>query len=466
MVFSGLPFLYFFLPAALLAGTVLPRKARNAALLVLSLLFYAFGEPKYLPLLVLTAVSAWAFGLWAEKRHGRKGEKLPLLLCCVLSLGLLVYFKYADFLVETLNSFGAGLSLLHVALPIGISFYTFQAISYVADVTREQVRAERNVLDFAAYLTFFPQLIAGPIVRYSDVRAALKGRRITLEGFSSGIVRFCIGLGKKVLVANVLAETTADFAASEMQSVLFCWLYAVCNALTIYFDFSGYSDMAIGLGRMFGFAFPENFQYPFVSRSVGEFWRRWHITLGTWFRDYVYIPLGGNRCSMAKQIRNLLIVWALTGLWHGAAWNFVLWGLYFAVLLISERLFLGKWLERAPQWIAHVYVVLATLVSFVLFSADSPTEAVLQLAGMVGANGAALWDAKSLYVLKNCAVVLAAALLGAVPTVPFIKKKLMAKPWGETACAVVQPVLVLILLVVSTAFFVAGSFNPFLYFRF
>lgn len=466
MVFSGLPFLYFFLPLALLFGLVLPSRARNAALLTLSLLFYAFGEPKYLPLLIITAASAWGFGLWAEKWRDKKYSRLPLVLCCVLFFGLLIYFKYADFLIDTLNRFGAGLSLLHVALPIGISFYTFQAVSYVADVSWGQVKAERNPLDFAAYLTFFPQLIAGPIVRYSDVRGALKNRKITLEDFSDGAMRFCVGLGKKVLIANVLAETTADFAAAETQSVLFFWLYALCNALTIYFDFSGYSDMAIGLGKIFGFSFPENFRHPFASRSVAEFWRRWHITLGSWFRDYVYIPLGGSRCSLIRQLRNLLVVWAFTGLWHGASWTFVLWGLYFALFLIMERLFLGKLLERLPRVFSHVYVIITVLASFVLFSASSPAEAVAQIGGMLGFSGVPIWNAESLYALKSCAVVLVVSLLGSVPTVPFLLGKLRKMPHGETVCAVLQPVAMLTLLTVSTAFLVAGSFNPFLYFRF
>ncbi|MGN0478464.1 MAG: MBOAT family O-acyltransferase [Hominenteromicrobium sp.] len=463
MVFSSLPFLYFFLPAALLLGLAAPRRVRNAALLVLSLLFYFFGEPRFTALLLITAAAAWGCGLWAEKRGGR----LPLLAVCALSLGQLVYFKYADFLIGTVNGvFGARLPLLHLALPIGISFYTFQAISYVADVSAGRVAAARNPIDFAAYLTFFPQLIAGPVVRYSDVQGAIRERRVTLSGFSAGAVRFCVGLGKKVLLANVLAEATADFAAAQTQTVLYTWLYALCNALMIYFDFSGYSDMAIGLGRMFGFDFPENFRYPFASRSVSEFWRRWHITLGTWFRDYVYIPLGGSRCTRPKQVRNLLVVWALTGLWHGASWTFVLWGLYFAVLLILERLFLAKWLARAPRAAAHLYVTLAVLVSFVLFSASSPAQALTQLLALFGLSGAPLWDAETLWALKQYGAVLLVSVLGAVPLVPAAVRKLRARPHGEAVCAVLQPVVMLVLLVASTAYLAAGSFNPFLYFRF
>ena len=463
MVFSGLPFLYFFLPASLLLGLLAPKRARNAVLLVLSLLFYFFGEPRCVPLLILTVLAAWGCALWAEKRGGR----LPLVVICVVSLGLLAYFKYTDFLISTVNGvLGAKLPLLHVVLPIGISFYTFQAISYVADVTMGRVKAARNPVDFAAYLTFFPQLIAGPIVRYSDVEGALRDRRVTLAGFSAGVMRFCVGLGKKVLLANVLAEMTAEFTAAQTQTVLYTWLYALCNALTIYFDFSGYSDMAIGLGRMFGFDFPENFRYPFVSQSVAEFWRRWHITLGTWFRDYVYIPLGGSRCVLWKQLRNLCVVWALTGLWHGASWTFVLWGLYFAVFLILERLFLARWLVRAPRWVAHLYVTLAVLASFMLFSASSPAEALAQLGGLVGLSGAPLWDAATFAALRQYGVVLIVSLIGAVPIVPMALHKLRALPHGETVCAVLQPMISFALLAVSTAYLAAGSFNPFLYFRF
>lgn len=466
MVFSGLPFIYFFLPVALLLGVLLPVKWRNLALLVLSLFFYAFGEPRFLPLLMLAAVSSWAFGLLAEKMRGHRLYRLPLILNCIISLGLLAYFKYADFVLGTLRSLGANVSLLHIALPIGISFYTFQAMSYVVDVTRGDVPAERSLIDFAAYLTFFPQLIAGPIVRYSDVREQMKVKNISAELFSSGAVRFCVGLGKKVIVANVLAECTADFAAAEEQSVLFYWLYALCNALNIYFDFSGYSDMAIGLGRMFGFEFPENFRYPFISLSAAEFWRRWHITLGTWFRDYVYIPLGGSRCSVPKQIRNLLVVWALTGLWHGAAWNYVLWGAYFGALLIMERLFLARLLNRAPRVIAHIYVLFAVIFSFLIFSSASPSDAVHQFCGMLGLNGVPLWNTESLYALNGCGVILLCAIIGAMPTVPKLVSLLNTKKSGACVCDILRPIISAALLLVSTAFLVAGSFNPFLYWQF
>ena len=466
MVFSGLPFIYFFLPAALIFGIILPVKARNIAVFIFSIFFYAFGEPRYLPLMLLAAISSWGFGLLAEKLRGHKFSKLPLVCSCVLSLSLLAYFKYADFFLDTLNRFGASFSLLHIVLPIGISFYTFQAASYVVDVTRGDIPAERSFIDFAAYLTFFPQLIAGPIVRYSDVREQMKVKHITWDDFAAGALRFSVGLGKKVLIANVLAECTADFAAAQTESVLFYWLYAVCNALNIYFDFSGYSDMAIGLGKMFGFRFPENFNYPFISKTAAEFWRRWHMTLGTWFRDYVYIPLGGSRCVMWKQLRNLLIVWSLTGLWHGAAWNYVLWGLYFGIFLIMERLFLKKWLEKAPRAVSHVYVTVVVLFSFLVFSAASPMDAVTQFGGMLGLNGGPLWNGESLYALRSCGVILLAALVGAMPTVPYVISKLRMNQKCEVVLSVLQPVVTAALLLASTAFLVAGSFNPFLYWQF
>lgn len=467
MVFAGLPFLYFFLPFALLLTAIVPRRARNAVLLLLSLFFYFYGEPKYVVLMVLTVAAAWGFGLWAKALEGKRFHKLPLVLSAVLSLFMLFYFKYTDFFISNINAaFGTSIALLRVTLPIGISFYTFQSISYVADVVSGRVKAEKNPVRFAAYLTFFPQLIAGPIVRYSDVEASLIKGRITLSGFSDGALRFCIGLGKKVLIANILSELVADFSAAGEKTVLFYWLYAVANALSIYFDFSGYSDMAIGLGKIFGFTFPENFRYPFTARSIADFWRRWHITLGSWFRDYVYIPLGGSRCSVLKQLRNILVVWAFTGLWHGASWNFVVWGLYFAAFLILERFFLAKYLERIPRVFSHLYVILVTLISFVIFSAGTLPEAGQTLLGMFGFSGVPLVNTASLYALQSYGMVLLLALFGSAPLLLLLVQKLQAKPLGLKTCAVLQPVAVAGLLVLSTAFLVAGSFNPFLYFRF
>lgn len=459
MVFAGIPFLFFFLPLALLAGLLARGKARCAALFAVSLVFYAFGEPLYVLLMVFVAVTAWAFGLMTKRFRPR----LMLVLNCCVSVGLLLYFKYTDFLISAVNSVsGARLPLLRIALPIGISFYTFQSISYVADVVKGRIPPERNFLVFAAYLTFFPQLIAGPIVRFEDVRAQMISGRVTWKGASDGALRFAVGLGKKVLIANLLAELAKDGAAGS--SVLMLWMTAVGSALMIYFDFSGYSDMAIGLGRMFGVDLPENFRHPFASTSVGEFWRRWHITLGSWFRDYIYIPLGGSRCSPAKQIRNLCVVWALTGLWHGADWVFVLWGLYFAVFLVLER-FVPR-LAKLPRPLAHLYVVLATLVSFVLFNAESAGAFFAQLAGMFGFAGLPLWDAGTAWLLTQYGAVLALAAVGAFPVVPWALDKARAWRCAGTLSAALRPAATLLLLLACTAFLAAGSFSPFLYFRF
>ena len=461
MVFAGIPFLYFFLPAAVVAGIFARGKARAVTLLLFSLVFYAFGEPRYVVLMALTALVAWGCGLWAEARGG----KLPLVLHCCVSVGFFIYFKYTDFLLGAVNgAFGTNLPLLRVALPVGISFYTFQSISYVADVTMGRIRAERNPINFGAYLTFFPQLIAGPIVRYEDIREQMLFGSPTWKNVSEGAVRFCVGLGKKVLIANVLAEISADAAAGEM-SVALLWVLAVSGALTIYFDFSGYSDMAVGLGRMFGVELPENFRHPFASKSVAEFWRRWHITLGSWFRDYVYIPLGGSRCGVWKQIRNLLVVWALTGLWHGAAWTFVLWGLYFAAFLVLERFAAGVF-RKFPPWLSHVYVVFVVVISFVLFGAESPAVFASQLRGMFGFAGLPLWNAETAWILRQYGVLLIVSAVCAFPLVPWILQKLRALPRWEAVCAYLQPVVMAALLLASTAFLAAGSFNPFLYFRF
>ena len=346
MVFSGAVFLYAFLPLTLAVYALAPQRGRNAVLLIASLLFYAFGEPVYVFLLLLSSVSDWALSLCIERRRGTRTAKLALAVSVLLNLGLLGFFKYADFFLTTVNGlFGLSLPLTGVRLPLGISFYTFQTMSYTIDVYRGRVRPQRNLATFATFVCLFPQLIAGPIVRYSDIEAELHTRRFCLEDIGTGARRFTVGLGKKVLLANVLGELVSS---AGNAAVLGAWLGAVGYLLQIYFDFSGYSDMAIGLGRMFGFTFPENFDYPYLARSVTDFWRRWHQTLGQWFRDYVYIPLGGSRTTRAKWIRNVAVVWLLTGLWHGAAWNFVLWGGYFGLLLLTERLWLGKRLTRAP----------------------------------------------------------------------------------------------------------------------
>ena len=432
-----------------------------------SLLFYAWGEPKFCIFMLLSILQGYVFGRLIEKHaQNKKRSKLFLTASVALSLALLAYCKYADFFLSSVNAVtGLSFKLLHVTLPIGISFYTFQILSYVVDVYRGSVPAQKSFLKLGTYIAMFPQLIAGPIVRYADIAPQLDSRQTTLEDVSSGACRFVIGLSKKVLLANVLYELITAFQQSRDLSVLYFWLYAVSFALQLYFDFSGYSDMAIGLGRIFGFRFQENFNYPYISGSITEFWRRWHISLGSWFRDYVYIPLGGNRVSKAKWLRNILVVWMLTGLWHGASWNFVLWGLGFAVLLVAEKLVYGRLLQRTHV-LKHVYTLLLVTLSFVLFNADSVSEAVSQLGAMFGAGGLPLVSTEGVYYLKSYAGTFLFAAIGATPLVSNAISRFGKTRFGAQALTVLQPLVMLALLAACTAFLVDGSFNPFLYFRF
>ena len=467
MLFSGIPFLYYFLPLVLAVYFLVPRGAKNAVLFASSLLFYAWGEPRFCVFMLLSIAQGYVFGRLIERnrKHTRR-SKLFLTASVCLSLGLLGYCKYADFFISSLNAVtGASIKLLHVVLPIGISFYTFQILSYVVDVYRGSVPAQKSFLKLGTYIAMFPQLIAGPIVRYAEIAPQLDSRQTTLEDVSSGACRFVIGLSKKVLLANVLYGLVTAFQQSRDLSVLYFWLYAVSFALQLYFDFSGYSDMAIGLGRIFGFRFSENFNYPYISASITEFWRRWHISLGSWFRDYVYIPLGGNRVSKAKWLRNILVVWMLTGLWHGASWTFVLWGLGFAVLLVAEKLVYGRLLQRTHV-LKHVYTLLLVTLSFVLFNADSVSEAVSQLGAMFGAGGLPLVSTEGVYYLKSYAGTFLFAAIGATPLVSNAISRFGKTRFGVQALTVLQPLVMLALLAACTAFLVDGSFNPFLYFRF
>ena len=467
MLFSGIPFLYYFLPLVLAVYFLVPRGAKNAVLFASSLLFYAWGEPRFCVFMLLSIAQGYVFGRLIERnrKHTRR-SKLFLTASVCLSLGLLGYCKYADFFISSVNAVtGASIKLLHVVLPIGISFYTFQILSYVVDVYRGSVPAQKSFLKLGTYIAMFPQLIAGPIVRYAEIAPQLDSRQTTLEDVSSGACRFVIGLSKKVLLANVLYGLVTAFQQSRDLSVLYFWLYAVSFALQLYFDFSGYSDMAIGLGRIFGFRFSENFNYPYISASITEFWRRWHISLGSWFRDYVYIPLGGNRVSKAKWLRNILVVWMLTGLWHGASWNFVLWGLGFAVLLVAEKLVCGRLLQRTHV-LKHVYTLLLVTLSFVLFNADSVSEAVSQLGAMFGAGGLPLVSTEGVYYLKSYAGTFLFAAIGATPLVSNAISRFGKTRFGAQALTVLQPLVMLALLAACTAFLVDGSFNPFLYFRF
>ena len=459
MVFSSIPFLYYFLPAVLAVYFLTPRKGKNAVLLLASLIFYGWGELRLLPLMAFTILLCYVCGLGIER--SRKRKKLWLLASIVISVGLLGVFKYADFFIGSLNTVtGLKIPLLHLALPVGISFYTFQCLSYTIDVYRGSVPAQKSLINFGAYVALFPQLIAGPIVRYADIARELEHREHSWENAAVGLRRFLVGLGKKVILADNFALLIRLFRQSGEKSVLFYWMYAVAFTLNIYFDFSGYSDMAIGLGRVLGFHFVENFNYPYLSGSVTEFWRRWHISLGSWFRDYVYIPMGGSRVSRWRWVLNILTVWMLTGLWHGAAWNFVLWGLLFAALLLAE-----KWipvLQRLPGVLRHGYVLLAVVLSFVLFNADSLAQAGQDFAGLFGFGSLSLTSAETLYYLKSYAVLFVLGILGSTPVVKNAARRID----GTKAGVVLEAAAMLALLIVCTAYLVDGSFSPFLYFRF
>ena len=462
MVFSSVPFLYVFLPVVLLCCFVVPKRFKNLVLLAASLFFYYYGDRAYTSLLLISSLSDYLHSLYIEKHRGTQRAKIALVSSIAVNLALLGFFKYADFLISTVNSLlRTSIPLLKVPLPIGISFFTFQTMSYTIDVYRGRVHAQKNLVTMGTFVCLFPQLVAGPIVRYSDIALELEQRSTTLDEVSAGARRFVVGLAKKVLVANAMGELCGLYRSAGEQTTLFALLYAAAFTIQIYYDFSGYSDMAIGLGLLFGFHFPENFNYPYLSRSVSEFWRRWHMTLGGWFRDYVYIPLGGNRVPRLLYIRNIFVVWALTGLWHGAAWNFVVWGLLFGVLLTAEKLFLDKWLQKCGRILPHVYVMAVVVLSFVLFNASSMQGALADIAAVLGLTGAPFAGTLSLYYLKSYAVLLAVSVVGCTP---WPKKLALALPEGVRA--VLEPVAMAVLLLLVTAYLVDGSFNPFLYFRF
>ena len=478
MLFSSIPFLFYFLPAVLIAYFLVPRSLKNGVLLLFSLVFYAWGEPVYILLMILSIAMFYGCGLAIGKSESKGRKKLWLTVSIVVSIGLLGLFKYADFLVDNLNAllgtsiahprihltlWGSRITLLK-SLPVGISFYTFQCLSYTIDVYRGNAAPQRNIVSFGAYVSLFPQLIAGPIVRYVDVARELESRKETLEGFAYGIRRFAVGLAKKILLANQFGQLIELFRATAEPSVLFYWMYGIAFMLHIYFDFSGYSDKAIGLGRIFGFHFVENFNYPYLSKSVAEFWRRWHMSLGTWFRDYVYIPLGGNRVSKPRWVFNVLVVWLLTGLWHGASWNFVLWGLMFALLLMAEKFILP--LDKLPSLLRRVYVLLLVMISFILFNARDLSQAISDLGGLFGAGGVPLVSSMTLYYLRSYAVLFVLGFVGVTPLIRDSANRLSGHRKAGTVMAVLEPVAVLVLLALCTAYLVDGSFNPFLYFRF
>lgn len=466
MLFSGIPFLFYFIPCVTLLYFAAPKRLKNSVLLLSSLFFYGWGEPRYLIFMLISIAQGYLSGILIEKYRGGRRSKAFLTVSVLFSLLLLGYCKYADFFIDNFNRLtGMSVPLLKLALPIGISFYTFQVISYTVDVYRGDVPAQKNLICLAVYIAMFPQLIAGPIVRYPDIAKRLENRTHSVDEAALGIRRFIIGLSKKVLIANLLGELVSVFKVSDQQSVLYFWLYAVAYTLQIYFDFSGYSDMAIGLGHVFGFRFAENFNYPYISRSITEFWRRWHISLGSWFRDYLYIPLGGNRVGRLRWFFNIFVVWMATGFWHGAAWNFVLWGVLFAVFLIIEKLWLLKYLDRL-KILNHIYVLLLVIFGFVLFDAEGITEACFRITAMLGLQSIPAVTPESVYYLRDYLIVLTAAAIGATP----LTKKIAAAAKGGKRAAFVlnaaDPLILLLLLTVCTAFLIDGSFNPFLYFRF
>ena len=461
MVFSSLPFLFFYLMAVLAVYKLSPLKIRNLILLLVSLFFYGWGEPVYIFIMLLSIAVDYTHGRLVERwRENDRLARRAVASSVICNLAILFFFKYWDFFAVNIHALtGIPLPVLGLPLPIGISFYTFQTMSYTIDVYRRDAPVQKNVVTFGAYVTLFPQLIAGPIVQYKSVAEQLEGRREDLEKFVSGIQRFTVGLAKKVLLANAIGELWDTSIAAQDLTVAGAWLGLLGFAFQLYFDFSGYSDMAIGLGRMLGFEFLENFRYPYISRSVVEFWRRWHISLSTWFREYVYFPLGGNRVSRIKWVRNILAVWLLTGIWHGAGWNFLLWGLYYALWMLAERLFLGRWLEKLPGALRHVYTMLVVLVGWALFA----VEGLDQLAAFLGTlfGGGQLWAAVDGYHLRSYLPLLAILTAASTP--------LMKNRWdrlGERARSVLPPVLVLAALVLCTASLVDASYNPFLYFRF
>ncbi|MCF0228879.1 MAG: MBOAT family protein [Parasporobacterium sp.] len=470
MLFSSLFFICIFLPVTLIIYYAVPWKFKNFVLLILSLVFYAWGEPVYVILMMFSIVFNYMAGIQMgdfRKLKNERRRKIVFIFTVAVNLGMLGFFKYFDFLIGSINGlFGANIPLKNIALPIGISFYTFQILSYVIDVYWGKVPVQKNIISFGAYITMFPQLIAGPIVRYEDIMSQLKRRTINIRKIADGAAWFIKGLSKKVLLANnigMLFDSISAIDASE-RAVTTTWLMVAAFALQIYFDFSGYSDMAVGLGKMMGFEFVQNFDHPFTSMSAAEFWRRWHISLGTWFREYVYIPLGGNRCSALKNMRNLMVVWVLTGLWHGAAWNFILWGAFFGVMMILEKYVIGNFLERLPRALRHLYAAVVTFFSWILFSAPSTAEIGRTIVSGTGGYGNAFIDSTTVYFFMTNLVLIIICILCSTPLVSNLFKALCRNfgTGGEAAGAICY----CLMLVVSMAFLVNDTYNPFLYFRF
>ena len=462
MVFTSISFIYYFLPLLLICYFVVPKKYRNIILLMFSVLFYFYGEPKYILLMLIEVLISYVVGLLIDK-YKNKNILIIGIFIHVLLFGI---FKYFNFVIINVNNlFHSNLNLLNVVLPIGISFYTFQIISYEIDVYNKKVNVQSNILNYFLYVFLFPQLIAGPIVRYQDVNNEIDNRNVTFEMFARGVRRFIIGLSKKVIIANNLGELCNIYLNLGDKSVLFTWIFAISYMLQIYFDFSGYSDIAIGLGKMLGFNFPENFNYPYMAKSITDFWRRWHMTLSSWFRDYVYIPLGGNKKGVLKQIRNILIVWSLTGLWHGASWNFIVWGLYFGILLILEKFILKKYFSDVPKFIKGIYTLFLVMISFVIFQGDNLSSAFNIIKGLFGLNGELFINNVTLYYLRGYVLFIVLGVIGSTNYVKNLVIKI-SNGKGKKIINILEPIYLLILLIIVTMYLIDSSYNPFLYFRF
>ena len=465
MLFTSISFLYYFLPALIIIYFITPKKYKNIILLIASLLFYFYGEPKYVFLMILEIIIAYIGAILIDKYKNQ--SKNILIITLFIHVFLLIIFKYTDFIIQTINDISnANIKLLNIALPIGISFYTFQIISYIIDVYNGKVKVQKNIIKLATYVSLFPQLVAGPIVRYQTVEKELDNRTHSFNNFAYGIRRFTIGLAKKVLIANALGELCSKAFLVDEKTIVFFWIFGISYMLQLYFDFSAYSDMAIGLGRIFGFNFPENFNYPYISKSITEFWRRWHISLSTWFRDYVYIPLGGNREGKYKQIRNILIVWLLTGIWHGANWTFLIWGLLFGIILIIEKIWLNNFMEKLPSFIRRIYVLFIVMILFIIFNSDNMSVALTNIKGLFGMNGEAFVNDYTLHYLKSYLPVLIIALVGSTPFIKILIDKLRKNKYVNNIINILEPIIIVVILVVVTSYLIDNSYNPFLYFRF
>lgn len=470
MIFSSVFFIFMFLPITLLAYFLVPRAFKNVVILIASLIFYAWGEPVYILLMIFSIVYNYVCGLemaYHKSRGSQKGAKIAFVMSVAVNLGVLGFFKYYGFLLENINAIlPIDIPYRELPLPIGISFYTFQTLSYVIDVYLDKVAVQKNIIYFGTYISMFPQLIAGPIVRYSDIAEQLEHRRESPTKFGDGVAWFLRGLGKKVLLANNIGMAFDAIAAlpSGEMSVLSAWIGCAAYTFQIYFDFSGYSDMAIGLGKMFGFDFMRNFDYPYVSTSITEFWRRWHISLGSWFREYVYIPLGGNRVSTPKVVRNIFVVWFLTGFWHGAAWNFIFWGLYYGILLFLEKYVLKDVLERVPKAVKHIYTMLFVMIGWVLFFSPGIGSALTYIGTMFGIGAKGFIDSTAIYYLTNYLVLFVILI---VCSVPYTYKKFAQHSFGKKKDNYkFAAVCYLLIFILCTAYLVNATYNPFLYFRF